>query len=233
MHNGSTIVSFRPRVPEHVIIPWADGELIDGASEAIDAYPGLAEWWRRAERLWIANRAASSKMNLNDRLNFQRLLQQQFPIAEHRVVYSASGQHLAACRLEDADSVIEHALYWAPVASRAEARYVTAVLNSQTLAHAVVPLQSRGQHNPRHFDTHIFGVPFPVYDQHNEIHNTIVDLGAQAEAVGNAVKIDESHQFQRVRRAIREALSETGIQAQLDIAVAQSLIAAGVTSVLV
>ena len=106
-----------------MVVPDAGGDLLAGADDAIDAYPGLAEWWRKAEQVWIANRTASSKMRLNDRIDFQRLLRRQFPIPEHRVVYSASGQHLAACRIDDQTAVIEHKLYWGPAKSIDEARY--------------------------------------------------------------------------------------------------------------
>ena len=221
MHSGSTIVSFRPRMPDHVIVPWADGHLLEGASEAIDAYPGLAEWWRRAEGLWAKHR--SSRMTLIQQIDFQSKLRRQLPIAAHRVLYSASGQHLAACRIEDPRAVIEHKLYWAPVASRDEARYVTAVLNSQTLARAVTPMQSRGQHNPRDFDMHVFAVPFPAFDDTDESHKVLVELSARAEDVAATVDVDAHRQFQRGRRAVRVALLDDGVQADLDVAVAELL----------
>ena len=223
MHIGSTIVSFRARTPDHVIVPWADGHLLEGTGEAIDAYPGLAEWWRRAEGLW--NKHRSSKMTLIQQIDFQSKLRRQLPIAQHRVTYSASGQHLAACRLEEPRAVIEHKLYWAAVASLDEARYVTAVLNSRTLSSAVTPMQSRGQHNPRDFDMHVLAVPFPAYDELDAIHEVLVELSARAEAVAADVNVDDHRQFQRARRAVREALIEDGVQGELDTAVTELLAA--------
>ena len=221
MHVGATIVPFRSRKPEHVIVPWAEGRLLTGNDDAIDGYPGLAEWWRKAESLW--NKYRTSKMSLLQQIDFRQKLRIQFPISEHRVVYTASGQHLAACRLEDTDTVIEHKLYWAPMASRDEARYVTAVLNSNTLRDAVTPLQSRGQHNPRDFDTSVFMVPFPGFDEDDGVHRRIAALAERAEAVAADVDVDAHRTFQRARRAVREALLEAGVQTDLDRAVAELL----------
>lgn len=221
MLTGASVVPFRLREPEHVVVPCIDGRLLTGTDEAIDAYPGFAEWWRRAERLWLANRSSAGKMALNDRIDFQRLLQRQLPIAEHRVVYTASGQHLAACRVQNAKALVEHKLYWAAVGSLGEARYLAAVLNSQTLAAAVTPLQSRGQHNPRDFDTHVFAVPFPAFDAADAMHLQLVDLAARAEAVAAEVGVDAHRQFQRARRAVREALVDDGVQEELDTVTAQ------------
>lgn len=112
MHVGATITPFRSRPPGHVVIPWSKGRLLSAADPAIDEFPGLADWWRGAEKTWNAKR--SSKMTLHEQIDFQGKLRAQFPTPKHRVLYSASGQHLAACRLDDPAAVIEHKLYWGP-----------------------------------------------------------------------------------------------------------------------
>jgi hypothetical protein len=60
--------------------------------------------------------------------------------------------YMAAARISDRSAVIDTTLYWAAVADVDEARFLTAVLNSETLTRLVRPLQARGEHNPRHFD---------------------------------------------------------------------------------
>ncbi len=223
MLTGASVVPFRQRQAEQVVVPWADGTLLTGGDEHIDAHPGLAEWWRKAERIWIDRRPASSNMRLNDRIDFQRLLQRQLPAPEHRVVYTASGQHLAACRVDDRTALVEHKLYWGPAASLDEARYLTAVLNSRTLAETVAPLQSRGQHNPRDFDTHVFAVPFPAFDPGSPVQRRLVNLAGRAERVAQAMDLDVHRQFQRARRAVREALAKDGVMDEIDAAVAALL----------
>ncbi len=219
LHSGSTIVAFRARTPERAVVPWTGTTLLDGTCDELDEYPGLAEWWRQAEALWMAKRTKSSRLSLRQRVDFHGGLHKQFPISEHRVVYSASGQHLAACRLTDTEAVIEHKLYWATVASVSEGRYLCAVLNSQVLADVVVGLQSRGQHNPRDFDTHVFALPFRTFDAKQALHIRLAELAERAEDVANEVALDEQWQFQRARRAVREALREDGVAAAIDDAV--------------
>ncbi len=223
MHLGATIVAHRPRDPGLAIVPWVDGELLSGAHERLDEFPGLAAWWREAERQWERNKSAASRLSLLEQVDFQGKLRRQFPAPDHRVVYTASGQHLAACRIEDPNVVVEHALYWAKVDSVDEARYLTAILNSQALADAVAPLQARGQHNPRHFDMHIFELPFPTYDPDDEVHRTLAELAAIAEAVAAQADLDPAWQFQKARRITREALREHGVAGEIDEAVGDML----------
>lgn len=142
-----------------------------------------------------------------------------FPIPPHRVLYTASGQHIAACRLADTSAVIEHSLYWSAVATAEEARYLTAILNSRALTDAVLPLQSRGQHNPRHFDTHIFALPFPTFKPGNALHAQLADLAERAEVVAAQVALDDGWQFQKARRITREALYADGVAGEIDEAV--------------
>jgi len=219
MHLGSTIVAHRAREPEWAIVPWADGKLLDGTSEQLDEYPRLASWWRSAERLWNAHKGEVNRLALRDRLDFQGGLRKQFPIPPHRVLYTASGQHIAACRLADTSAVIEHSLYWSAVATAEEARYLTAILNSRALTDAVLPLQSRGQHNPRHFDTHIFALPFPTFKPGNALHAQLADLAERAEVVAAQVALDDGWQFQKARRITREALYADGVAGEIDEAV--------------
>jgi len=109
-------------------------------AEAREDFPGLADWWERAEALWDEGKSASSSMSLVDRLGYQRGVSGQFPQPRHRVVYTASGTQLAAARISG-HVLVEHKLYWAAVASANEGRYVAAILNSAALGNRVAPLQ--------------------------------------------------------------------------------------------
>jgi hypothetical protein len=223
MHVGATIVAYRAREPERAVVPLVDGDLLDGQHERLDEFPGLATWWREAERTWEQNKSPSSRLSLRDQVDFQGKLHHQLPATQHRVVYTKSGQHLAACRLDDPAAVIDHKLYWAPAETVEEARYLVAVLNSQALTDAVAPLQARGQHNPRDFDMHVFALPFPIFEWHNEIHQALVELASIAEDVAAAVDIDLRWQFQKARRVTRETLRDHGIAGQIDAMVDQLL----------
>ncbi len=223
---GASIVSFRLRHSGSAVVPYVNGSLVDGNSEALDEYPGLAAWWRDAERLWEKNKAKGSSLSLLDRIDFQRGLRKQLPAKPLRVVYTTSGQYLAACILDDGAAVVNSALYWAAVSDMDEARYLTAVLNSDTLSAAIGPLQSRGEHNPRHFHLLPVTIPFPHYDASIALHRDLVGLAERAESVAVAVEIDTARRFEVARRQVREALAEDGVAADLSGAVTELLVPA-------
>jgi hypothetical protein len=223
MHVGATILAYRAREPHLAIVPHLDDELIEGSSERLDEFPGLAAYWREAEEVWETNRAAATRLSLRQQVDFRNKLSKQFPLAEHRVLYTKSGQHLAACRLNDGNAVVDHTLYWAAVASAEEARYLCAVLNSQVLADAVLGLQARGQHNPRHFDTYVFALGFPIFDPAKGSHRQLAQLAARAEEVAAGIDIDPAWQFQKARGVTRDALREDGVATLIDAAVVELL----------
>lgn len=223
MHLGATILAYRVQEPQLAIVPHLGDELIEGSSDRIDEFPGLAAYWREAEEVWEGNRAPATRLSLREQVDFRNKLSKQFPLAEHRVLYTKSGQHLAACRIHDREAVIDHKLYWAAVADAEEARYLCGVLNSQVLADAVVGLQARGQHNPRDFDMHIFALGFPLFDPRDGSHRQLAQLAARAERVAAEVFIDPNWQFQKGRRMVREALREDGVSNLIDAAVVELL----------
>jgi N-6 DNA methylase len=219
VHLGETIVAYRARSPRSAVIPMPDdGSLLDGESEDIDEFPRLAAWWREAERVWETNKSPASQLSLRDQLDFQSKLTKQRATVK-RVVYTASGQHIAACAVDGHDAVIAHSLYWVEVSSVDEGRYLCSILNSGALMDAVAGLQARGQHNPRHFDMHVFALPFPLFEPRNALHVHLARLAERAELVAAAVDLDDAWQFQKARRVVREALREDGIASEIDRAV--------------
>ncbi len=223
MHLGATILAYRARTPKLAIAPHLEGVLIDGSDERIDGFPGLAAWWHRAEQVWEANRTKATRLSLLEQIDFQSKLRAQLPVSPERVLYTKSGQHLAACRINDPEAVIDHTLYWCSVASPDEGRYLCAVLNSGALTDAVTKLQSRGQHNPRHFDLHVFALPFAIYDASNPTQRRLAELAERAEKVAESVELDDAWQFQKARRVVREALRDDGVATEIDATVRELL----------
>jgi SAM-dependent methyltransferase len=227
MHLGATIVAYRARAPWLAVVPYDGTRLLCGDDAALDEYPGLAEWWRRAEKLWEAHKTATNRLALLHQLDYMGKLHKQMPVPQHRVVYTKSGQHLAACRIDDASAIIDHTLYWAAVSTAAEAQYLAAILNSDAVSVGVTSLQARGQHNPRHFDMHVFALGFPIFDADNALHRHLVALAARAEEVSASVALSTTWQFQKCRHVTREALYEAGIAADIDEAVRALLAGSG------
>lgn len=224
LYVGDTLLPYRTRTPATAVVPWDGERLLSGADERLDLYPGLAEWWRAAEQVWMENRT-SDRLTLLQRLDFQRGLSQQFPAPPYRVVYSASGMYLAAATITDPTAVIEHKLYWGSAASLDEARFLTAVLNSETVTLAVRPLQGRGEHNPRDFDKYVWQLPIPIFDPTDPLHMKLVALAERAEQVAAGVELPQVR-FEALRRRVREALTGDGVAKAIDDAV-NLLLAAG------
>lgn len=207
---GETILPYRVLTPVRAVIPWDGQRLLDGTNERLGSYPGLEEWWKSAEALWEKHRS-TERLTLLERIDYRRGLAAQFPLQHHRVVYTKSGMYLAAA-IAPADCVIDHKLYWGSTASIAEARFLVAILNSETLTLRVRPLQARGEHNPRDYDKYVWQVPIPMFDPDNAAHSRLVELAADAEALVTMIPLPEKKRFELQRRLVREALaaSETG-----------------------
>jgi SAM-dependent methyltransferase len=214
---GASVLPFRHNEPSLAIIPWARDRLMDGSHDELDDYPGLADWWRKAESVWNANRRNDS-LSLLDRQDFRRGLRLQFPIAPHRVAYSKAGSVLVASRIENPIAVIDTTLYWAAASSVDEARYLTAILNSAELTRRVQPLQARGLFGPRHFDKYVFYVPIPVYDAGVAKHRALVDVAEEAEEIAASVDVS-GRSFQSARTVVRRELAEKGVAQAIEQAV--------------
>ncbi len=196
---GENIPPFRVLGSDEAVIPWDGTRLLDGQDEDLDAYPGLADWWRRAEKLWDAK--ASEKMSLRERIDYHHLLVNQFPIVEHKVVYAASGTYMAATRLRDREGIIENRLWWRTTPDAMEALYLVGVLNSDVLLAEVIPLQPLGQFATRHFHRYPLHPPIPRFDDLSGLHTDIAALAGVAEDV--AATLPPVPDFKKTRRLIR------------------------------
>jgi hypothetical protein len=221
VHLGETILPYRTLKPLEAIIPWDGKRLLHGCDERLAHYPGLEQWWREAEAIWEAHRT-SNRLSLIERLDFQKALSGQFPLPAPRVVYSASGMYLAAAIIQ-ADAVVEHSLYWATAADMGEARYLEAILNSDTVTERLRPLQARGEHNPRHYDKYLWQLPIPGYDPDNERHTKLAELAKEAETLAAAVALPAGKRFEALRRLVRDAMAATDVGRQIDREVAALL----------
>lgn len=202
---GETVLPYKVLPAREAVLPIAGNEILDGNHPRLDLYPGLADWWRRAEQLWEQHRS-SERLSLQDRLDYRRGLAQQLPPTPLRVVYGASGMHVVAALVEDQVAVCEHALYWGTVTSREEGMFLCAILNSPALTEAVRPLMSYGK-DERHVDKHLWRLPIPLYDPSDPVHQRLVDLGhAEADLV-KGLDLDESENFVVLRRKARAALA--------------------------
>jgi SAM-dependent methyltransferase len=220
---GESILPYRMFRPFEGVVPLvSSGFVLDAEAAANRGFGGLRAWMRKAEAVWKAN-ADSGTMTLVGRWNYHNELGAQFPITPLRVVYAKAGTLPAACLLRDERGVVDHMLYWMTPASEAEARYLTAVLNSETARARAAQFQARGQWGARHFDKVIFNLPIPRFDAGEQLHLDLAAAASRAEEVAALVELPEGVKFQRARGLIRAALTDTGIAQSIDGLVARLL----------
>ena len=145
-------------------------------------------------------------MTLTRAIELPQRARRPVPLAPLRVVYAAAGTLPAACVLRDSKAVIDHKLYWTTAASAGEARYLAAILNSETARERTAKYQSRGQWGARDFDKVVFNLPIPRYDSKIKLHRDLAAAAAKAERVAAAVALPEGVKFQRARSLVRAAL---------------------------
>ncbi len=217
LYLGESITPFRLLEPVEAVIPWdPDSRTLLTAKRARGlGYLGLARWLTEAEGLWKVHRRSES-MSLSKRLDYHRGLSAQLPPAPVRVLYTASGTLPAAAVLQEDRALIEHKLYWARIRDMGEARYLTAILNSEALRRRVAPRQSRGQWGARDIDKLLVSQPIPRFAAKSNLHRELAEHAEHAERVAAAVPLPADLHFVTARRRIRDALSEDGVAGATD-----------------
>jgi hypothetical protein len=155
------------------------------AELAADGYRDFSAWMEKAENLWKKFRGAKAKrQNLYQRLDYQRELTSQDLGKRHLVVYNHSGKNVAAAYVDresiSLSFVVDVKLYWGSCDSRAEADYLVAFLNSETVNDRIKPFQSMGLMGERDIHKKVLDLPIPRYDSTNKRHVALATLGAAA-----------------------------------------------------
>jgi hypothetical protein len=166
------------------------------------------------EELWKQHGKRSDEP-LVPRLDFFGQLSAQMPPGPIRVIYGASGTLPAAAILRDRRAIVEHKLYWT-AAGEDEARYLEAILNSETARAGAAHLQSRGQWGARDFDKVMLELPIPDFSASDALHVDLVAAAGQAEVVSASVALPSGVNFIRARRLIRSALEGDGVGPRIE-----------------
>lgn len=118
----------------------------------------------------------------NNSLNCRnKLINQNLISGKFLVVYGASGSKPCAAYLPiiSAEIVIDQTLYWCQVDTELEALYLTALLNSCSLAEHIASFQAEGQFGKRHIHT-LAAYCIPPFDSLNPSH---VRLASTAQSI--------------------------------------------------
>ena len=218
---GETLLPYRILPAKKAVLPLDGSILMTGSGSRLDYYFGLAEWWRKAEATWEAHRS-SARLTLGEQLNFRRKLTAQLPAPPLRLAYSASGMHVAAAIVDDPAAIIEHALYYCTIDSRAEGHYLSAILNSPALTTLARPLMSYSK-DERHIDKHVWKLPIPRYDDADRTHRRLSELGQDQCQFVAGLDLEEGRSFVTLRRRIRVALAGHSATAEIEATVMEML----------
>jgi hypothetical protein len=170
-----------------------------------------------AEQTWNTKRGdKAAKQNLYQRLDYQKELTRQDLRQRYLVLYNHSGMNVAAAffdrGLEPIPFIVDVKLYWAAFATKDEANYVAAILNSDTVNLAIKPFQSTGLLGERDIHKKLLELPIPTYDPDDKVHQKIAELGTEAKK--EATKLIKTGEFPvdssiaRQRAFIRVALKD-------------------------
>jgi len=224
---GESVAPFRLLRTVTAVIPLAGGQLLDAAAAAEAGHRHLAAWLRDCEGKWAAhaNKASDGapRMTLSAQINHMRKLTAQAGEAPIRVLYTKAGTRLSACRLLAPATLVDHKAYWATARSAEEAQYLLAILNSAAALAKITDLQPHGQRDKRDFDNLVWTLPIPDYDPAEPLHRDLAEAAGRAEAISAATPLDPGAHFTAQRRAIRAALTEAGIAAEIEALVAALL----------
>ncbi len=217
---GECLTPYRLLPPVTAVIPLDGQTLLDSRSAAEAGFRHLAEWLKEIEGKWAAhcNKDANGapRLSLSGQIDYLRKLTGQTGTQTMRVLYTKAGLRLSAARIAANDVIIDTKAYWATARSTEEASYLIAVLNSATALAKISDLQPRGEFNPRDFDNLIWTLPIPEYDPNDTVHQELAAAALRAEAVAAAVPLAEGQHFVAKRKAIRLALIEDGVAAEIE-----------------
>ena len=200
VHTGETVAPYSTLEPIKAILPvkYEEYEIpadFDGPGGV--RLGGLERRmrgrWQAINLLWEENKAPANKLNLLAQLDYygkvsaQLEWQRKHGDSPLRVVYAGSGQPTASL-LQDDSAIVDYTLFWIPCKNMQEANYLMAIINSQTLYEAVMPLMPKGQFGPRHLQKHLWKLPIPEYDAANPLHREIAEAGAAA-ALGASARL--------------------------------------------
>jgi len=220
---GESILPYRMLRSFEGVIPWDEKneKLFDSSTALKEGHIVLGEWLQQIESLYEQH--SKGDHSFCSQLDYYGKLSSQFPIAKRRVVYSKAGTNPCAVVLEDSSALVENTLYYCACRTLREARYLTAILNSETLRKRVERYQARGQWGARHFDKYVFNLPIPIFDARDSLHTELADAARRAEAVAAKVKLAEGIYFTRARKLIREALADASAATEVETRVARLL----------
>ena len=98
---GESVLPFRIHKQFDSVLPVTGGKVLD--QSAIDRSPGLAQWWKTVNGEWDTHKTGKNRsrgVKLIEQADHMGKLTRQLRSSKHRILYSKSGNTLAAARTE-------------------------------------------------------------------------------------------------------------------------------------
>ena len=192
VHLGETVTPYVALEPRKAMMPIYREEGV--LPEDPDGVGGIRigslarrmrDRWATMSRLWEEHRTRASKFSLAGRLDYHRELSAQLDWwrdsgqRPFRIVYGKAGVPTAAL-VEDDEALVDTTLYWITCASRQEASYLLAIINSDVLYEEVKPLMTKGQFGARDLHKHLWKLRIPEFDAGTSLHEEVAYAGQVA-----------------------------------------------------
>ena len=208
---------------DHVIAAAVHANL-DGDGNLLKEDDITEKRWLLLNDLYTAHAGAGKNTppTLLKQLANRWKLTAQLPLRRGRrrnlVLCPKSGDIMRAARTHAGSAVADDTLYWYEAQTSAEAAYLTILLNTNCLQHAFTSAKESG----RDFHLHPWRkVPIPRYDETDPLHREIAGLCTRAEKIATMtvdaeLKRAPNREQPSLSKAVREALTDDGIDAEMD-----------------
>jgi len=174
-------------------------------------------WFEPAERKWQELKKETTGESLVEWVNYHNKLTDQSPFGVFKVLYNASGGHLAACVVDTRGPavkvyeyptrgfIVDVKTYGFDTESPEEAHYLSALLNAPCVDDEIKAFQSRGSFGERDIHRTPFeACAIPPFDASDPDHLELARLSQEAHAV--VAQIEFTGAVVKARRTARAAV---------------------------
>ena len=183
-------------------------------------------WFDKMRKIWSERKKSTTSETLAEWFNYRNKLTSQNVRDSFRVIYNSSGTNLASCVMETdfedlriyrrrvRQFVVDTTCYYFSAETVAEAHYLCAILNSQSVDQQIKAHQPEGLWGARHIHRTPFeACAIPIFDTNNPDHLELARLSQEAHARIEEMKGMEENRLLnggpgRARNAAREIVAD-------------------------
>lgn len=197
-------------------------EMIDYTNKKVRLSQEMFDWFNKTNKLWKMHSTHKSKINfpnLNDRLNYNRLIEIQNPETRFVVLYGSTGTNLCCCVIDKQTSsglenlelnfVVDVKTWFFETSNLSEAHYLCSILNSYHLNELIKPLQPQGLGGGRAIHRRPLMFPIPIFKEKDTNHKRLSDISIELHQ--KTIKIIMNQQKitrKKIRNAFKLELQE-------------------------